>query len=134
MSIRRAAFERCGYFLDGFDRRGRSLMSYGDIEMCFRIDKAGYTVLYVPDAEIFHVIRGDRLNRKWFRRRFYWQGRSEGLFELLHFGRGHVLRALPQHCRLSVRGPVVYERRYHCGFPTALSLTFWHSRSRDLAQ
>jgi GT2 family glycosyltransferase len=79
-------------------------MSYGDIEICYRIDKAGYKIMYVPDAEILHLIRGDRLNQEWFQRRFYWQGRSEGLFELLHFGRRHILKQLPQHLKRSVMG------------------------------
>jgi GT2 family glycosyltransferase len=124
MAIRSRAFEQCGYFLDCFDRKGDSLMSYGDIEICYRIDKAGYTVLYIPNAEVYHLIRGDRLNEAWFRRRFYWQGRSEGLFELLHFGKLHVLRTLPHHVLRSLYGGDHYDRRHHCGFLTAVLLNY----------
>jgi len=124
MAIRRAAFDRCGLFLDCFDRKGRSLMSYGDIEICYRIDRAGYTVLYVPDAEVDHLIRGDRLSEAWFRRRFYWQGRSEGLFELLHFGRRHVMQRLGNHLRRAVSGGDEYDRLYHYGHVVAAARNF----------
>ena len=128
MAFRREAFERCGYFLDAFGRKGTSLMSYEDIEMCYRIDRAGYTVLYTPHAEIHHLIRGDRLNEAWFRKRFYWQGRSEGLFELLHFGRTHVLKALSRHIALSVFDVDPYDQFYHRGFVTAIFLNFFRRK------
>jgi glucosyl-dolichyl phosphate glucuronosyltransferase len=122
MAIRRQAFERCGYFLDCLDRKGSSLLSYGDIEICYRIERAGYAVLYVPDAEVYHLIRGDRLNEAWFRKRFYWQGRSEGLFELLHFGRTYVLKNLWNRIKLSRSGGDDYDRQYHRGYVIAVLL------------
>jgi GT2 family glycosyltransferase len=125
MALRRETFAKCGYFLDCFDRKGNSLMSYGDIEICYRIEKAGYTVLYIPDAEIYHHIRGDRLNEEWFRKRFYWQGRSESLFELLHFGRMHILKTLPYHLMRSFIGGDAYDRLHHQGFRTAALLHFF---------
>lgn len=70
MAFRREAFEKCGYFSDLFGRKGNSLMSYEEIELCYRIEKAGFTILYIPDAEIHHLIRGDRFNDDWFKSRF----------------------------------------------------------------
>lgn len=124
MAFRRQAFAQFGYFRDCFDRKGKSLMSYGDIEMCYRIDQGGYTVLYVPDAEVLHLIRGDRLNPKWFAQRFYWQGRSEGLFELLHYGRAKVWQGIRDHWQKSWQGDP-YDQRFHRGYLVAIALNFW---------
>ncbi len=127
MAFRRSAFEACGLFRDCFDRKGKSLMSYGDIEMCYRIEQAGFRVMYIPDAEVYHLIRGDRLNEAWFERRFYWQGRSEGLFEFLHFGRRHVLKRLPHHLKRALRGDR-YDRLHHQGFLTAIALHWFRNK------
>lgn len=123
MAFRREAFSKFGLFRDCFDRKGKSLMSYGDIEMCYRLDHGGYTVLYVPDAEVLHLIRGDRLNEAWFQKRFYWQGRSEGLFELLHYGRRYVLKKFPEHWRKSWEGDP-FDQLLHRGFVDATLLNF----------
>jgi GT2 family glycosyltransferase len=123
MAFRREAFQQFGLFRDCFDRKGKSLMSYGDIEMCYRLDRGGFTVLYVPDAEVWHLIRGDRLNEAWFQKRFYWQGRSEGLFELLHYGRKHALKNFAEHWRKSQEGDS-YDRLLHRGFVDATILNF----------
>jgi len=127
MAFRRDAFTKCGEFLDCFDRKGNSLMSYGDIEMCYRVDRHGYDILYVPDAEVDHLIRGDRLNEEWFRNRFYWQGRSEGLFELLHYGRKHILKSLYSHFKQSIKGDR-YDKLHHQGFLTAIALNFFRTK------
>jgi hypothetical protein len=95
MAFRRTAFDKIGLFLDCFDRKGKSLMSYGDIEICFGSTKLATKLSMYPMPRFLHLIRGDRLNQEWFQRRFYWQGRSEGLFELLHFGRKHILKNCP---------------------------------------
>jgi glucosyl-dolichyl phosphate glucuronosyltransferase len=125
MAFRRTAFEKCGKFLDSFGRKGNSLMSYEEIELCYRLEEQGCEVIYVPDAEVFHLIRGDRLNQKWFQKRFYWQGRSEGLFELIHFGKSHVFKSLPGHWRNCWEGDS-YDQLFHRGFVYAILLGLFH--------
>lgn len=127
MIFRRTAFDKCGLFLDCFDRKGNSLMSYGDIEMCYRVDQAGLSVMYIPDAEIYHLIRGDRLNIEWFKKRFYWQGRSEGLFELIHYGRNHILKTFWFHFKKSIKGDP-YDQLHHRGFLTSALLNFFRQK------
>jgi GT2 family glycosyltransferase len=63
MAFRRIAFQKCGKFLDCFGRKGKSLMSYEEIEICYRLEQIGCDVAYIPDAEVYHLIRGDRLNQ-----------------------------------------------------------------------
>ncbi len=123
MAFRRRAFDECGFFRECFGRKGDSMMSYEDIEICFRIDKAGYNILYVPDAEVYHMIRGDRLNTEWFKQRFYWQGKSEGLFELLHFGRLHIIKAFFSHL-VQIRRGDLFDRLHHKGFLTSVLFNF----------
>ena len=124
MAFRRAVFDRVGYFLDCFGRKGKSLMGYEEIELCYRIERAGLGILYVPYGEVYHCIRGDRLNYEWFQRRFYWQGRSEGLFELMHFGRSHVLNNLKSHLKQAWQGDAL-DQQFHRGFLTAIVLNWW---------
>ncbi len=127
MAFRRQAFDECGLFLDCFDRKGDSLMGYGDIEICYRIDKAGYKVFYVPDAEVHHLIRGDRLNTEWFKQRFYWQGKSEGLFELLHFGRLHIIKTFCSHL-LQIRRGDHFDQLHHRGFLNSVIFNFFRQK------
>lgn len=118
MAFRREAFDECGYFLDCFGRKGDSLMSYEEIELCFRIEKAGHRIVYAPDAEVYHLIRGDRLSREWFESRSYWQGRSEGLFESMHFGRLFIIKNLAHRIKFNIQGDL-FDRFFLKGFVTS---------------
>lgn len=115
MAFRREAFASCGPFHPSLDRTGDLLLSYGDIEMCYRVEQAGHEVLYVPDARVAHMIRGNRLNHDWFRVRSYWQGRSLARFERLHHGRLHLLRKLPYRVVRSFAGGNRSRRHMHRG-------------------
>ena len=115
MAFRRGAFDRCGPFAPCLDRRGDLLLSNGDIEMCYRIELAGYEVVYAPHASVQHLIRGDRLSHGWFRRRAYWQGRSQALFERMHFGALHLLRKLPYRALRAVISADGFRRALHRG-------------------
>ncbi|MCA8977354.1 MAG: glycosyltransferase [Planctomycetes bacterium] len=128
MAFRREAFARCGPFRDCLDRKGDSLLSYGDIEMCYRVERSGHDVLYIPDAGVEHLIRGDRLTREWFRRRFYWQGRSIAVFERMHFGRLRVLRKLPYRLARCVFGGDEFSRQLYRGTIAAAAASLLRSR------
>ncbi|MCA1904818.1 MAG: glycosyltransferase [Cyanobacteria bacterium KgW148] len=124
MAFRREVFHRVGYFLDCFGRKGKSLMGYEEIELCYRLEQQGLGILYVPYAEVYHCIRGDRLNYEWFKQRFYWQGRSEGLFEIIHFGKDHIWRNLKSHLKQAIKGDKL-DQQFHRGFLTAIGLNWW---------
>src|SRR3989304_6617324 len=49
MMLRRSALEKTGYFDEDFFLYGE------DIDLCFRIKKAGFKVMYVPDVSITHT-------------------------------------------------------------------------------
>ncbi len=128
MAFRREAFAACGPFLDCLDRKGALLLSYGDIEMCWRVERSGHDVLWVPGAEVDHLIRGDRLTPDWFALRCYWQGRSEGLFERIHRGRLHLLRKLPYRLLRSLVSRDRYKRMHHRGLASATLRSLLRSR------
>lgn len=101
IAFRKTVFERVGLFSPSFGRKGRSLMSYEEIELCYRIERAGWTILYTPGASVRHTVHADRLSRDWFLRRFYWQGKSEAYFDLIHRGTGFIARKLLEHASFS---------------------------------
>ncbi len=115
MAFRRAVFAAAGRFSERFGRRGDCLLSYSEIEMCYRVERAGWAVGYAPEARVEHVVSAARLRPEWFAERIYWQGRSLGLFERVHFGWGRVLSRVPGQLlgMLKKRGA---HRRVHWGY------------------
>lgn len=97
IAFRREIFQTVGLFSPSFGRKGRSLMSYEEIELCYRIERAGWTILYVPGASVHHMVHAERLSRDWFLSRFYWQGKSEAYFDLIHRGTRFIAQKLLEH-------------------------------------
>ena len=98
----RQSFRAVGLFSTVFGRKGRSLLSNEEIEICYRLERLGRRILYVPGAEVHHVIHPDRLTVRWFQRRFYWQGKSEAYFDLLHRGGAFVGERLVALARAAI--------------------------------
>jgi glucosyl-dolichyl phosphate glucuronosyltransferase len=98
----RRAFREVGLFSTAFGRKGQSLLSNEEIELCYRLERRGRRILYVPGAVVHHTIRPHRLTVDWFQRRFYWQGKADAYFDLVHRGRGFVAERLMQLARAAV--------------------------------
>jgi glycosyltransferase involved in cell wall biosynthesis len=94
MAFRREAFERFGNFDLRLGRRGRSLRSCEEIELCLRIERGGGEVAYEPGARVRHRVESARLSPRWLIRRFAAQGFSEAIVEWKHFGREGLRRGL----------------------------------------
>jgi GT2 family glycosyltransferase len=73
-------------------RKGSQLLSYEEIELCYRLEQRGYQIYYVPQLEVTHLIRSERLDPKWFTSRAFWQGRSEAIFDYLHKERSFQMK------------------------------------------
>jgi GT2 family glycosyltransferase len=101
MAYPRRSFREVGLFSTAFGLKGRSLLYYDEIELCYRLERLGRRILYVPDAEVHHVIHAGRLTVAWFRRRFYAQGKSEAYFDLVHHGRRLVIKRVREHGRFA---------------------------------
>jgi GT2 family glycosyltransferase len=82
MLFRRAALDELGGFDEGFRLYGE------DIELCYRMAKAGWERWYVPDAVVQHTYPAVT-DHAFFTRRTLWHWRS-----VLHFARKHPERLL----------------------------------------
>lgn len=76
MAFRREAFERAGTFDVNTGRRAGTLLGQEVREWCIRARAAGLRGFYVPAMCIQHVIPASRLNKRYFRRWFFWRGIS----------------------------------------------------------
>lgn len=86
MAFRREAFVRCGLFDLRLGRRGRSLRSCEEIELCLRLERAGGAVVYEPGARVRHRVEAERITPEWLLARFGAQGFSEAILEWKHGG------------------------------------------------
>jgi len=75
--------ESIGGFTSHLDRIGNNLLSSGDVFLEKQIVKIGYSCFYYPDIAIGHHIFKSRLNQSWFTRRYYWQGVSDAVMQIL---------------------------------------------------
>ncbi len=79
LSVRREALERVGGFCGRLGRFRERLLCGEDIELCHRIQRAGGGVYYCGAASVVHLVPSGRLTKTFFRRRAYWQGRTEAV-------------------------------------------------------
>jgi len=82
MMVDRNIVTALGRFDEQFDRRGTNLLSNGETELVETICARGLKILYIPDAMIYHWAGAERLRKKWFLKRMYWQGLSDGFMAL----------------------------------------------------
>jgi glycosyltransferase involved in cell wall biosynthesis len=76
MAFRRGAFERAGLLDPRTGRRAGTLLGQEIREWCIRARAAGLRGFYIPDMALEHIVPADRLNKRYFRRWFYWRGVS----------------------------------------------------------
>jgi glycosyltransferase involved in cell wall biosynthesis len=79
----REVLKQIGGFISGLDRVGKNLLSGGDIFLEKQIVKAGYCCFYHPEIAVSHHIQKSRLEKRWFVRRYYWQGISDAAVQLI---------------------------------------------------
>jgi cellulose synthase/poly-beta-1,6-N-acetylglucosamine synthase-like glycosyltransferase len=77
LAIRRDAIERVGGWRIDLGKVDNSLIAGEDHELCVRLYSAGlYSGLYDPEVSVRHFVPASRLSRAYFRRWFYWHGRT----------------------------------------------------------
>jgi GT2 family glycosyltransferase len=84
MALTRRAFEIVGPWNTAVGRRAGTLLGQEVREWCLRARQRGLRGHYAPACAVRHVIHGDRLNKTYFRRWFYWRGISRALMYRQH--------------------------------------------------
>jgi glucosyl-dolichyl phosphate glucuronosyltransferase len=83
MAVPKALLSEIGGFHPWLDRVGNNLLSSGDVFLQKEMMRRGYQCLYVPGMGISHRVPASRLNRRWFEKRFFWQGISDAVMHLI---------------------------------------------------
>jgi glycosyltransferase involved in cell wall biosynthesis len=84
MALTRRAFETVGPWNNNVGRKAGTLLGQEVREWCLRAHDKGLRGFYAPNVLVQHVIHADRLNKKYFRRWFYWRGISRAIMYQQH--------------------------------------------------
>jgi glycosyltransferase involved in cell wall biosynthesis len=77
LAVRRDALERIGGWRTDLGRVDNSPVCGEDRELCVRLFRAGlYEGLYDPRISVRHAVPAGRLTRRYFRRWYFWHGRT----------------------------------------------------------
>ena len=76
-SLRRSFLDSIGGFDPNLGRVGKNLLSNEELFMTEAALKAGWDVMYLPNALVAHNVAPERTVRSWFVKRGWWQGISE---------------------------------------------------------
>lgn len=77
MALRRSAIDYYGKFNTDLGRRGSRLLGGEEKELYMRYYSSGEDIIYLPKAEIFHIIDETRLTKPYFKAVCYRIGQSE---------------------------------------------------------
>jgi GT2 family glycosyltransferase len=77
LSFRKSIFDDVGMFDESLGRTPDKLIGEDETELQRRILKKGFKLIYEPKAIVTHLIDKERLTKKWFLERSFWQGYSE---------------------------------------------------------
>ncbi|MEK7537218.1 MAG: glycosyltransferase [Patescibacteria group bacterium] len=75
MSFKKEVFSNYGFFDTNLDRRGGCLLSGGDVEFMIRLKPEN--IFYEPLAAVSTKITQERLTKRYFIRRLFWQAVSD---------------------------------------------------------
>lgn len=77
LAVRRDALNAIGGWRTDLGKVDNSLIAGEDHELCVRLYRAGlYSGLYDPAVLVRHFVPASRLTRQYFRRWYYWHGRT----------------------------------------------------------
>ena len=83
-AVRADAARSAGGFATALGRRGRRLIAGEEGELCLRLERAGWSIRYTPDAVVHHRTAASRLRRRYILRRALQHGRSQRVVETMH--------------------------------------------------
>jgi len=80
MSFLKSDLLEIGGFEIGLGRQGTNLLSNEESRMFYALYERKAKVYYEPRAYVRHAVLKERINKKFFYRRFYWQGISNAIW------------------------------------------------------
>ena len=90
IAFRRLLLDTLGGFPTTLGRMGKRLLSGEDVYLQRLVMEAGHSCYYQPAASVKHVVPAARMDRRWFAQRYYWQGVSDAVMEILHDRPSHA--------------------------------------------
>ena len=66
-----------------------------ETDLMLRVERHGGSILYAPDAQVFHELHGERLRPGWLVRQAWWVGAAMARMEARSGLNGLILRRLP---------------------------------------
>jgi len=88
----KALLKEMGGFQVELGRKGNNLLSNEETVMRNDIERAGYKCLYDPEIYVKHHVPAERVNKNWFKRRYFWQGISKAVLERQQKNLGRLTR------------------------------------------
>jgi glycosyltransferase involved in cell wall biosynthesis len=82
MAFPRKLLEEVGGFKTYLGRKGDKLLSMEENLLRIQLEAKGYKCFYSPDIIINHAVTPDRLSKKWFINRAYWNGASSAIIDI----------------------------------------------------
>jgi glycosyltransferase involved in cell wall biosynthesis len=83
MSVPVAVLQEIGGFHPRLDRVGTHMLSGGDVFLQMQVLRRGYSCFYHPQMAVRHLVPKSRVQKRWFFRRYYWQGVSDAIMQLI---------------------------------------------------
>ena len=80
IAFSREILNKSGFFNTGYGRTGSIPIGGEEAELLNRILEMGVKAYYCPDAKVYHIIEGYKLQKKNFRRLHYYEGMTAGKF------------------------------------------------------
>ena len=77
MAFEKEIIKKMGGFINGLGRVGNNLLSNEDLYIQRQLINAGYKCYYDPEISVSHHVIKSRINKKWFIKRYFWQGVSD---------------------------------------------------------
>jgi glucosyl-dolichyl phosphate glucuronosyltransferase len=82
VAYRREVFERVGLFDNRLGRKTGTLRNQAQREWHLRARAVGVRGFYIPDMVVHHLVKRERLEKRYFRRWLYWHGISRAMLFL----------------------------------------------------
>ncbi|MDX2276370.1 MAG: glycosyltransferase family 2 protein [Hyphomonadaceae bacterium] len=122
LCFRRSALNEIGGFPENLGRVGKSLLS-GEDKLCVnRLLGLGKRIWYSGKLSVGHHIQPERLERKWPRKRAYWDGRSDRRIEHMLGEKPSAARAASIFVKLIALSPL-----YFFAGEGEFDLRFWYN-------